>query len=123
MKELKDYFENHKGIGVLATADDKGVVNVAIFARPHFFEDDTLGFIMPDRLTHNNLQKNPHAAYLFMEEGPGYKGKRLILKKVSEVTDKETILAIKRKFYPDDFDKELFLVKFEVTKVLPLVGV
>jgi hypothetical protein len=122
MNELREYFENHKGMGVLATADDKGVVNVAIFARPHFFDDNTLGFIMPDRLTHSNLQKNPNAAYLFLEEGAGYRGKRLILKKVSEVTDKETILAIKRKFYPDDFDKELFLVKFEVVKVLPLVG-
>jgi hypothetical protein len=37
---------------------------------------------MADRLTHQNLQSNDRAAYLFMEEGQGYKDKRLFLKKL-----------------------------------------
>lgn len=36
------------------------------------------------RFTHHNLQSNPHAAYLFVEEGHGYKGKRLYLTKIEE---------------------------------------
>ena len=68
----------------MATADAKGIVNQAVFARPHCMDDGTVSFIMPNRLTRKNLQENPHAAYLFMEKGPGYKGKRLYLTKVRE---------------------------------------
>ena len=81
MEGLKEYFENTKGMSVIATADSEGKVNMAIYSRPHFLEEGSLAFIMRDRLTHHNLQTNPHAAYLFVEEGPGYKGKRLHLKK------------------------------------------
>jgi hypothetical protein len=31
---LKDYFDNAKGYGVLATADAAGKVNTAIYSRP-----------------------------------------------------------------------------------------
>ena len=30
-------------------------------------DDGTLAFIMRDRLTHQNITENPHAAYLFVE--------------------------------------------------------
>ena len=42
--ELSRYFEQAKGIGVLATADAQGKVNSAIYARPHFLDegDDNL---------------------------------------------------------------------------------
>ena len=65
---LGEYFEKTKGLGVLATADSKGKVDAAIYSRPHVMDDETVAFIMADRLTHNNLQSNPHAAYLFKEE-------------------------------------------------------
>ncbi len=53
---LQKYFEEHTGLGVLSTADKEGRVNAAVFSRPHHFEDGTVGFIMPNRLTHNNLR-------------------------------------------------------------------
>jgi hypothetical protein len=40
--ELKDYFENTKGLGVLSTADNHGKVNSAIYSRPHVMEDGSL---------------------------------------------------------------------------------
>jgi len=43
---------------------------------------------MRERLTHANLQENPHACYLFVETGKGFAGRRLYLSKVSE--EKET---------------------------------
>ena len=86
--DLLKYFEGVKGHGILATADDDGKVDVAIFARPHVMEEGGVAFIMPDRLTHHNLQSNLHAAYLFMEDGPGYKGLRLFLTKEREEVDK-----------------------------------
>ena len=47
MMNLKDYFKNAKGFGVLATADNDGKVNVAIYARPHFSDpaDDKAAFL------------------------------------------------------------------------------
>jgi hypothetical protein len=49
--DLKEYFDDTKGVGVLATADGEGKVDAAIYARPHFMEDGTLAVIMRDRLT------------------------------------------------------------------------
>ena len=72
--DLKAYFEGTKGTGFLATADENGKVDIAVYGKPHFPEDGTVAFIMADRLTHNNLQVNDSAAYLFMEAGEGYKG-------------------------------------------------
>ncbi|MDX2454834.1 pyridoxamine 5'-phosphate oxidase family protein, partial [Desulfosarcina sp.] len=80
----KTYFEETKGMGVLSTADGEGRVNAAVYARPHVMDDGSLAFVMRDRLSHNNLQSNPRAAYLFREEGPGYKGIRLHLTKTHE---------------------------------------
>ena len=37
---LKTYFEDTEGTGVLATADSNGKVDTAIYARPHFMEDN-----------------------------------------------------------------------------------
>ena len=123
--DLGEYFENLKGTGVLATADDQGCVDVAVYARPHVMDRDTIAFIMPDRLTHHNLQSNNHAAYLFMEEGRGYKGIRLFLTKVREEEDSELLHAIRRRKYASEKGEEegsRFLVFFKVDKVLPLIG-
>jgi hypothetical protein len=124
--KLSEYFENNKGIGVLATADDKGVVNVAIYARPHFIDEETVAFIMADRLSHKNLETNPYAAFLFKKEGEGYEGKRLYLKKIKE--EKNTPLIetlIKERGYkaPHLHPSETkYLVYFHIEKILPLIG-
>jgi hypothetical protein len=123
---LSDYFQTSKGRGVLATADSQGNVDVAVYSRPHFMDDETVAWIMLDRLTHRNLQSNPHAAYLFMEEGERYVGRRLFLTKIREVTDPAVIEKVRfRKTYivPEDQKAEpRFLVYFRVDRILPLVG-
>jgi len=122
--DLGTYFENLKGRGILATADDQGRVDVAVYARPHVVDGETIAFIMRDRLTHRNLQSNSHAAYLFMEEGPGHKGIRLFLTKVREEEDSELLQSIRRRKYAPEKGAEeaRFLVFFKVDKVLPLIG-
>ncbi|MFC1534999.1 pyridoxamine 5'-phosphate oxidase family protein [Thermodesulfobacteriota bacterium] len=122
MEDLKDYFLNAKGIGVMATADKNGKVNAAVYSRPHFLEDDLIAFIMRDRLTHYNLRSNPYAAFLFVEEGPGYKGKRLYLKKIREEENRELIQSLSRREYKGDKSHKRFLVTFRMEKVLPLIG-
>jgi hypothetical protein len=80
---------------------------------------------MRDRLTHANLQSNPHAAYLFIEKGPGYKGKRLFLTKTREEQDTPLLQALKRRCISPEEDAERgakFLVMFTIDKELPIVG-
>jgi hypothetical protein len=122
--ELKKYFENAKGTGVMATADGGGKVNAAIYAKPHFMEDGSVAFIMADRLTHHNLQSNAQAAYLFLEEGPGYKGKRLHLRMLREEQDSDLLYALRSRKYPSKKEqgKPRFLVFFSIEKEMPLIG-
>jgi hypothetical protein len=123
---LNEYFENITGRGILATADSEGNVDVAVYSRPHFIDEKTIAYIMMDRLTHKNLQSNPHAAYLFMESGEKYAGKRLYLTKLREETDPEAINKIRwRKTYAapeDEENRRRFLVYFRIDKVLELIG-
>ncbi|MFO7556787.1 MAG: pyridoxamine 5'-phosphate oxidase family protein [Desulfobacterales bacterium] len=122
--KLKEYFENVNGLGVLSTADNNGIVDTAVYSRPHVMEDGTLAFIMRDRLTHENIQSNPHAAYLFKENGPGYKGKRLYLTKIREEQNSERIDSLSRRGRTSDQEKNetRFLVYFKIEKERPLVG-
>jgi len=123
-QSLKDYFENKKGIGVLSTADKDGKVDSALYSRPHVMEDGTLAFIMRDRLTHKNVTENSRAAYLFVETGAGYSGKRLFLTKVREEVDSELLYELRRRSYPPEKDQRdpKFLVFFKLDEELPLVG-
>ncbi len=123
-QSLKDYFEHRKGIGVLSTADKDGKVDSALYSRPHVMEDGTLAFIMRDRLTHKNVTENPRAAYLFVESGNGYKGKRLFLTKVREEKETELLYELRRRTYPPEKDQRdpKFLAFFKLDEELPLVG-
>jgi hypothetical protein len=125
--KLSEYLESVKGVGVLATADAEGKVNTAIYSRPHFLDPNdeaTVAFIMADRLCHANVQANPHASYLFMEEAEGYVGKRLSLTKIKEETDAEKIQAIRRRNLPCECEegKVRFLVHFHIDGIRPLIG-
>jgi hypothetical protein len=124
LMELKEYFENIKGFGVMSTADSSGKVNAAVYSRPHFMKDGTLAFIMRDRLTHENIRSNPSATFLFKEDGNGYKGKRLYLTKIREEENSDLIDMISRRSYLADkgSKKSRFLVFFKLDKVLPLIG-
>jgi len=124
--KLSEYFEKKRGRGVIATADAKGNVGIAVYARPHFVDEKTVAFIMADRLMHKNVQLNPHAAYLFLESGDRYVGKRLYLTKIKEEKDSTLIDRIRRRescpVYDKYRDKARYLVYFHVDKVLPLIG-
>ena len=95
---LNEYFENKEGMGVLATANREGLVNAAIYARPHVIDEANIALIMSDRLSHLNLQSNPRAL----------------------------IPEIRRRKYPEVEGKyaeeSKFLVFFHVDRILPLIG-
>ena len=127
MQELKAYFEAAQGLGILSTADESGKVTSAVYAKPHFMEDGMIAFIMRDKLSHTNLEENPYAVYLFREEKAGYSGKRLYLKKFDESDDETLINKVRKQschVQADEYSpvERMFLVFFQVEKVLPLIG-
>ena len=121
---LAEYFENIKGMGVLATSDADGKVDIAIYSRPYIIDENTIAFSMLERLSYSNIQSNPKAAYMFVEQGEGYAGKRLYLTKTSEEKDPERIKEIKQQHTKtrESDEKVRHLMYFTVDKVRPLVG-
>ena len=122
---LKTYFSDTKGTSVLATVDPQGQPNSAIYSRPHVMNDGTVAFIMANRRTYANIQANPQASYLFVEEGEGWRGKRLGLTRVREEKDPDVIAQFRRKSYPPEEEAkvgDLTMVYFEVNEELPLIG-
>ena len=110
----------------MATADSTGNLTAAVYAKPHFFGENSIAFIMADRLTHQNLQSNPHAVYLFIESGEGYAGKRLYLTKTKEEMNDPLIEKMQRRErrpVDEEYQKQnRFLVYFAIDKILPLIG-
>lgn len=126
--DLAGYFANTSGRGVLATASSEGMVDAAVYSRPHVIDGNTVAFIMRDRLSHANVTSNPHATYLFMEDGGGgYLGVRLFLTKTGEEEDSERLHALRIRSHRDlketpEERGRLFLTFFRVERVLPLVA-
>ena len=66
------------------------------------------------------------AHYLFMESGPGYKGKRLSLTMLREEEDTALLHDLCRRCHPKELEhkeSKRFLVFFKIDKELPLIGV
>jgi hypothetical protein len=121
---LAEYFKDIKGLGILATSDSEGNVDVAVYSRPYIIDETTIAFSMLERLSYSNIQSNPKAAYMFAEEGPGYLGKRLYLTMTGEETDPERIEEIKKQHQKnrESDEKVRHLVYFSVDKIRPLIG-
>jgi len=125
---LSEYFKNTGGFGVLATTDAAAQVDQAIYSKPLFLDKDddgTCSFIMSNRLTHDNVEHNPSASYLFIEDGGGFVGKRLSLVIIDEEADSEKIKAIRDRAemnLPLSYDECKYLVHFHIEGVRPLCG-
>lgn len=118
------YFDDARGVGFLATAGRGGEVNIAVYSRPKVLRDGTFAFGMTDRLTHANLQENPHAVYAFQQKG--FQGVRLYLEKVREEDGGPVLEEVKARadaiVGAGTGDQVKYLVCFRLTKALVLVG-
>ena len=119
---LKTYFENVEGTGVLSTADEKGNVNSAVYAAPHVTDRDEVAFIMRSRKSSQFVESNPRAAYLFMEEDSAYRGVRLTLERAGENADQDDVYELRRSFRGGADEGQAKIVYFKVTEIRPLVG-
>ena len=123
--KLKEYFSNTRGTGILATADNTGRTDAAIYSRPHIVDDGSLALIMRERLSYNNLQSNPYATFLFMEHEAHLNGLRLFMEKTGEDTNEELISRMTRRNLTPEKDKAAgpkHIVYFSLEKALKLVG-
>jgi|WetSurMetagenome_2_1015567.scaffolds.fasta_scaffold1162546_1 hypothetical protein len=124
MEDVRTYFEDIEGTGVLATSDVAGNVNTALYAKPHFMDDGTVAFIMAEHRSYHNLKSNPRASYLFMETHPkekSHEGKRLYLAMVREEQNDALISSLRRHSHGEGLEGR-HLVFFEIVGVRPLVG-
>ncbi len=122
---LAGYFETVSGTGILATCDPGHDVDLAIYAKPHVVDPETVAFVMKERLSHQNLRSNLQAAYMFIEEGKGYKGLRMYLTMIREEKNQSLVEVLRQKqpcIYPAEDDSDKFLVFFRVNRTRPLVG-
>ena len=121
---LAEYFDNSKGVGILATSDAYGKVNLAIYSWPYVIDENKIAFSMLERRSYKNIQSNPKAAYMFVEQTEGHKGKRIYLVKVGEETDPGVINKIKEQ-HKNRYSEESsgkHLVYFEITETRQLIG-
>lgn len=122
---LADYFEQTTGTGVLATCNPGHEVDVAIYSKPHVVDENTVIFVMKERLSHQNLRSNLQATYMFIEDGKKYKGVRLYLTMIREEKNRTLVEALRKKqpcIYPAEDDSDKFLVYFQIDRMRPLIG-
>ena len=122
---ISEYFEKTEGTGILATSDSEGNVDLAIYSRPYFIDENKIAFSMLERTSYANIKSNPKAAYMFIEKGEGYNGKRLYLIQVGEESDKKRIEEIKSqrpKRHSSTTDAARHFVYFEIERIRPIVG-
>jgi hypothetical protein len=122
---LAEYFAKAKGMGILGTADAKGKVDLAIYAKPMVIDENTIALVMRERLSHQNLRHNPNAAYMFIEGPEDNRGVRLYLTMAHEETNVSVVEKIIEEHpeicpYPDEANK--YLVHFKVEQVRELIG-
>ena len=122
---LTEYFQSVEGTGILATSDSEGHVDLAIYSRPYVIDENTIAFSMLERTSFANVQSNPRAAFMFVEHGKGYNGKRLYLIMTGEESDSQRIEEIKPqhpKRHKSTTESGRHFIYFAVDKIRPLVG-
>ena len=75
--KLMEYFNKQPRIGTLSTAGKDGKVDVAYFGSPRMIDEKTIIMAVRKNQTFANLQENPNAAFMIMEQAsapPGWKG-------------------------------------------------
>lgn len=82
-KLLMEQFNKQPRLGTLATADDQGKVDNAVFSALQMIDENTVMMAIGDNRSYANLQLNPQAAFIFFEpaESPyDWQGARVYLR-------------------------------------------
>ena len=122
--KLQDMFPAG-GRGVMATSDSSGSVNTAVYAKPHVVDEKTVAWGMTAGRTWACVKENPHASYLYMNPGPGYRGVRLKLSLKESRESGEMLEAVRKHTAeivgPEAAEAVEHVAYFEVEEIRPLI--
>ncbi|KAF0185798.1 MAG: hypothetical protein FD164_59 [Nitrospirae bacterium] len=93
---MQDIFAQ-EGFGVFSTSGRDGLVNAAVYARPHIVDESTVAWGMTDGRTFANIRENPHASFTFRMGSHGYSGARLTLKLLYIEDEGQMLAAVREK--------------------------
>lgn len=123
--KLMDYFNKQPRTGVLSTASKDGKVDSALFGSPNMIDEKTVVIATGKNRTFSNLQENPYAIYMIMEQDTDWKGIRVYLKLKDSATSGEMLDTIKSqiaKMAGEEAAQMMYAtVTFEITELRPLV--
>ena len=127
-KELMELFNKRPRIGILATSNNVGDVNAAVFGSPQMIDENTVVMGIGENRSFRNLQRNPKAAFIVVEPGEtvmDWKGARVYLEAVDMETSGEFYDQIKKGIAkaagPQAADMIHAAIRFNITEVRAIV--
>ncbi len=128
--KLMEYFNKQPRIGTLSTSAKDGKVDVAYFGSPRMIDGKTVVMAVRKNQTFANLQENPNAVFMILEQAggpPGWKGVRVYLKLTDYQTSGEKLEMMKKAIAEkagEETAKSMHAALiFEITAVRPLMDV
>ncbi len=97
VEQLKEMFQEN-GIGIMASSDADGWVNMAIYSPPIITAEGLLVFGATERLTYKNIKENPRAMFMFVCPDKGWKGARIRLSLVKDETSGPMLEKVRERF-------------------------
>lgn len=126
--KLMEYFNRQPRLGVLGTSNKDGIVDVAVMGSPQMVDEKTVIAAFARGRTFANLQENPNAVYMIMDQGSGildWKGVRVYLVMTEYITSGPQLDSYKSQVAAviGEQAAEMIqvLVTFVITEIRPLV--
>jgi hypothetical protein len=126
--KLVEYFNKQPRLGVISTSNKDGKVDSAVYGSPQMIDEKTVLVALAKGRTFANLQENPNAIFMIMEQGAGildWKGIRVYLRMREHVTSGPQLDAYKSgvaKIVGKQASEMIqVLATFDVTEVRPLI--
>lgn len=128
-KQLMEMFNKMSRIGVLATSNNDGDVNVAVFGSPRMIDENTVIMAIGDNRSYQYLQENPKASFIVVEPGDSpmaWKGARLYLEVDTMERYGELLDSFREKIRKMAGDTSanaiVAAIRFRITAVRPLIA-
>jgi hypothetical protein len=128
VEKLAEYFNKQPRIGIISTSSKDGKVDSAVYGSPQMIDENTVIVALAKGRTFANLQENPNATFMIMEQGPGildWKGIRVYLRLKEYVTSGPQLDMYKSQMAKIVGEQAADMIKvlatFEVTEVRPLL--
>ncbi len=120
MQELRQYFKQTKGNGVLITSGKEGKVDAIVYPKPIIDQNDYVVFVTQDPIAYQNLSHNPRAMFVFMEYFQPNQGVRLELIKSHEENESAVQYSMESQKFSTKKQNVKHILSFQLQNKLPL---